>query len=600
MKNAQYDAAIATYQSRLDRYSSEYQTLNRKLGFFGFTRLIFFLTALACVYFYFEANRSEWLIAAFSLFGLFLVFVRIYQRTKDKSDFTDALITINKTEIEFLDGRPSPYEDGDEYVDPHHPYSYDLDLFGKDSLFAFLNRTTTSYGRQHLADTLLDSDIPKIRERQEAIHDLAAKLDFRQHLQAWGSIQSIDPADIEKLRRWMEFPIVFRKPTLYYLLLIFPVSLMLSLALYFSQDNRIYLNLASALFLLNFLLTALFLKKIMKQVSASTAVGKVLEQFEKQLREIEQQDFHSPLLQSLRDQLKRESATASSRIRRLGSLFKYLDFIINPVMSAVLNGLSLFHIHVLFALDKWKIRNDQHVMNWLRVIGEFESLHSFANLSFNNPGFCTPEIATTETLVATQLAHPLIRNKHSVPNDISFQQEKFFVLTGSNMSGKSTFLRTLGINIVLARAGSVVSAKTFSFFPFDLYVSMRITDSLQDSESFFYAELKKLQEIVRHLEQNHQIFVMLDEILRGTNSNDKHTGTIGLVRKLVANKACGIIATHDLTIANLAQEYPSYMGNKRFESAIVNGELVFDYKLMNGVCESLNATFLMKKMGVID
>jgi DNA mismatch repair ATPase MutS len=198
------------------------------------------------------------------------------------------------------------------------------------------------------------------------------------------------------------------------------------------------------------------------------------------------------------------------------------------------------------------------------------------------------------------MAHPLIRKEKTVSNDISFEQQKFIVLTGSNMSGKSTFLRTLGVNIVLAKVGSVVCAKSFSLYPYNLYVSMRITDSLQDSESFFYAELKKLREIIQHLEQGNKTFVMLDEILRGTNSNDKHSGTVGLIRKLVAHHATGIIATHDLTIGELSKEYPGYIGNKCFESEIVNGELVFDYKLKEGVCTKLNASFLLKKMGVID
>jgi DNA mismatch repair ATPase MutS len=269
-------------------------------------------------------------------------------------------------------------------------------------------------------------------------------------------------------------------------------------------------------------------------------------------------------------------------------------------MSSILNGFSLFHVHVLFALDKWKRKNDKDVMKWLEVIGEFESLNSFANLTFNNPGYYYPDISPEEIVSAAQMGHPLIRKEKSVTNDISFQQEKFIVLTGSNMSGKSTFLRTLGINLVLARAGSVVCAKNFTLFPFDLYVSMRITDSLQDSESFFYAELKRLQEIIQHLQAKNKTFVMLDEILRGTNSNDKHGGTVGLIRKLASNHACGIIATHDLTVADLSAEYPGYMGNKCFESEIINGELVFDYKLKEGVCTKLNASFLMKKLGVID
>jgi ABC-type multidrug transport system fused ATPase/permease subunit len=591
---------LTTYQQLLSKYTVEHIALNKKLRWLGFSRLLIFVGVIVFGYYYFARHESYLLIIALLLFGLFFYCINLYQRVKDKAAFTKALIDINKTEIEFLNGQPSIYDGGKEYIDPHHPYSYDLDVFGEASLYAFLNRATTSYGKENLAKALLHPDTTIIKDRQDSIKELSGKINFRQPLQASGSLHVIEQSDMNKLKTWLAFPTVFKKPALYYLLLVFPVTTLLSLVLYFSSGDKTWLNLFSGLFILNFFITAAFLKNIMKQVAASTAVSKVLEQFALQLSEIEKQSFHSSLLKDLQNNLENDNVTAAHSIKKLASLFKYLDFIINPVMSALLNGLSLFHIHILFALDKWKKKNDEHVMKWLQTIGEFESLNSFANLAFNNPSYCYPEILNDETIATTQMTHPLIRKERGVSNDISFQQQKFIVLTGSNMSGKSTFLRTLGINIVLAKTGSVVCAKTFSLFPFDLYVSMRITDSLQDSESFFYAELKRLRAIIQHMEEKNKTFVMLDEILRGTNSNDKHNGTVGLIRKLVTNKACGIIATHDLTIADLSSAYAGYVGNKCFESEIIDGELVFDYKLKDGVCTRLNATFLMKKMGVID
>jgi DNA mismatch repair ATPase MutS len=270
------------------------------------------------------------------------------------------------------------------------------------------------------------------------------------------------------------------------------------------------------------------------------------------------------------------------------------------VVSLLLNGLFLFHVHILYALEKWKQKNGEHVMPWLQLLGEVEALNSFGNLSFNNPGFCQPKVSESELMITENMGHPLIRREKRINNSISFAEHRFVILTGSNMSGKSTFLRTLGINLILARAGSNVCADTFSFYPYAVHVSMRITDSLQDSESFFYAELKRLQGIIHQLQAGEKTFIILDEILRGTNSNDKHNGTIGLIRKLVAANACGIIATHDLTVSKLAEENNGYISNKCFESEIINDELTFDYKLKDGVCTRLSASFLMKKMGVID
>jgi DNA mismatch repair ATPase MutS len=254
----------------------------------------------------------------------------------------------------------------------------------------------------------------------------------------------------------------------------------------------------------------------------------------------------------------------------------------------------------LYNLEKWKRKQGAQVEDWLKLLGEMEALNSLANLAYNNPSFCKPELSKTPTLIADDLGHPLIRDEKRVNNSISFDGQQFVILTGSNMSGKSTFLRTVGINLVLARTGSMVCARNFVFYPFDVYVSMRITDSLQDSESFFYAELKRLQTIIQHLEQGQPTFILLDEILRGTNSNDKRNGTIGLIRKLAGMRAFGIIATHDVIVAELIREYPEYIANNCFEAEIKNDELLFDYRLKQGVCTKLSASFLMKKMGVIE
>jgi DNA mismatch repair ATPase MutS len=298
--------------------------------------------------------------------------------------------------------------------------------------------------------------------------------------------------------------------------------------------------------------------------------------------------------------LKSGKSSAAHAISRLASLLNYLETIVNLLVSILLNGLFLFHVHVLYALERWKKANSQKIIPWLKLLGETEALNSLANLSFNNPGFSRPVVKETEALAAEELGHPLIAAEKRITNSLSFSQQRFVILTGSNMSGKSTFLRTLGVNLVLANAGSMVCAKHFEFYPYEVEVSMRITDSLQDSESFFYAELKRLQHIIQQLQAGRKTFIILDEILRGTNSNDKHNGTVGLIHKLVSAGACGIIATHDLTVSKLAEQYPSYISNECFESEIINDELVFDYKLRHGVCTRLSASFLMKKMGVID
>ena len=197
------------------------------------------------------------------------------------------------------------------------------------------------------------------------------------------------------------------------------------------------------------------------------------------------------------------------------------------------------------------------------------------------------------------VGHPLIPKDKRIGNDMAFNDPSFVVLTGSNMSGKSTFLRTLGVNLVLAKMGAPVCAEEFRFYPFNVFVSMRVSDSLQNSESFFFAELKRLKRIISELEQNQKTFVILDEILRGTNSNDKRAGTIGLIKNLMTHKAVGIIATHDLVIGDMAEQYPDYLKNLCFEVEIIDNDLRFDYKLQHGVAQKMSAAFLMEKMGII-
>ena len=589
----------AIYQSLLSNYTAKANLLNKQLGWFSFIRLLLFIGFIFLGYKSIQTGEPYLIVLTIiSLLG-FLFFIRWYDRLQGQSVFFSELVKLNRNEINFLDGMPSAYPDGTEYIDPHHPYSYDLDLFGQGGLFPYLNRTSTVFGKNALANTLLHPDKNSIRQRQQAIKELSHLLEFRQHLQAHGSLLDTKEKELRQLRTWLEAKPAFTNKLLYLFLMVFPLATVGCLIYYLFSESMAFLDAFYYLFIVNLVIAAAFAKKISAHLSVSTSVTKILEQFAGQLRQIEKQTFQSPLLQQLQEGLKTGSVPASQSIAKLASLFNYLETVINLVVSILLNGIFLFHIHILYALEKWKQKNGLLIMPWLELLGEMESLNSFSNLAFNNKTFCLPQVSDTETLVVINMGHPLIRREKRINNSISFAGHRFVILTGSNMSGKSTFLRTIGINIILARAGSFVCAEQFVFFPYEVNVSMRISDSLQDSESFFYAELKRLHHIIMQLEAGEKSFILLDEILRGTNSNDKHNGTVGLIRKLVSAHACGIIATHDLTVSKLAEENNGYISNKCFESEIINDELVFDYKLKDGVCTKLSASFLMKKMGVI-
>ncbi len=589
----------ATYQSLLSKYTAKANTLNQQLRWFSLLRLLLFCVFIFLGYKSIQTGDRLFIFSTILLLVIFLLFIRLYDKLQSKAAFYKELANLNNNEINFLNGQPSVYADGIEYTDPHHPYSYDLDMFGNGGLFPYLNRTSTTFGKEALSKSLLHPNTKIILARQEAIQELTTKLEFRQHLQAHGALLDTKEKELQQLTAWLNAKPGFTNKTVFWLLMLFPIATIACLVYYFISEQDNVLNIFYYLFIANLIIAGFFAKKISAHLSVSTSVTKILQQFAGQLQQVEAQSFQSPLLQQLQQGLKTGNLTASHSIAKLASLFNYLETIINLVVSLLLNGLFLFHIHILFALEKWKQKNGGKILPWLKLLGEIEALNSFANLSFNNKTFCQPQVSETEIVVADNMGHPLIRSEKRINNSISFADNRFVILTGSNMSGKSTFLRTLGINLVLARAGSNVCADQFIFYPFSVHVSMRISDSLQDSESFFYAELKRLQAIIHQLQAGEKTFIILDEILRGTNSNDKHNGTIGLIRKLISANACGIIATHDLTVSKLTEENNGYISNKCFESEIINDELIFDYKLKEGVCTKLSASFLMKKMGVI-
>ncbi len=593
------DSAEAIYQSLLTKYSEKANSLRLQLGWLSFIRLVLFIGFIFLGFKSIQTGASYFIIPTIIFLFGFLLFIRLYDKWQNQAAFYSELEKLNRNEIDFLKGQPSVYPNGAEFIDPHHSYSYDLDLFGEGGLFPYLNRTSTVFGKNALANSLLNPDKPAIAQRQAAIEELRHHLEFRQHLQAHGSLLDTKEKELRQLKSWLAAKPTFTNKALYLVLMIFPIATVGCLVYYLISEHTAFLDAFYYLFVFNLVIAAAFAKRISAHLSVSTSVTKILQQFAGQLKQIEKQSFQSPLLQQLQGGLKMGSLSASQSIAKLASLFNYLETVINLVVSLLLNGIFLFHVHILFALEKWKKEHGQLIIPWLELLGEMESLNSYANLAFNNREFCIPKISDNENFVATDMGHPLIPARKRVDNSISFNDHRFVILTGSNMSGKSTFLRTLGINMILARAGSLVCAREFTFYPYEVRVSMRISDSLQDSESFFYAELKRLHQIITQLEAGEKTFVLLDEILRGTNSNDKHNGTVGLIRKLISAHACGVIATHDLTVAKLADEMNGYISNKCFESEIINDELVFDYKLKDGVCTKLSASFLMKKMGVI-
>jgi len=594
-----YKIKMEPYKSRSLKYSQELKKTKTKYNTISLLRLGSILLFLILGYYYLQESNMLWL--SFSIFFLtaFILLMRWHSKLQFQIKIQEALIAINTTEIDYLENNKIPFENGEEFIDFQHPYGYDLDIFGNHSLFQNFNRTATYIGKKTLAKQFLTllSNI-QINSNQEAVKELTKKLDWRQDFLALAKTSQDNKEVYESLLKWSKFNSTPLSKGSVWISILTPILFLGFVVLYWTTSNSVYVNLISLTFVFNLAFLGRFMKRIQLEIAHSSTVDKLISQYSLLLQKIEKEDFKSEKLINLQKKLTYKNENASVHLKQLSGLFSSMDTIQNLITGTLFNGTFLYNLHTFKSLVLWKNQHAEALENWLDVIGEFEMLNSLANVSFNNPDFVFPDLNTNYDISFSNLSHPLLSKKNRVGNDIDFQPQSFLILTGSNMSGKSTFLRSLGINMVLTGMGGAVCATQANVHPMPVLVSMRLSDSLSDSESYFFAEIKRLKLIMDQLENNPS-FVLLDEILRGTNSDDKRNGTIEVIKKVIAKKAIGAIATHDIEVCLTTNDFPEIVINKCFEVEIINNDLHFDFILRDGICKNKSATFLMKKIGVI-
>jgi DNA mismatch repair ATPase MutS len=587
------------YKANSTRYKEELNTVKTKFNTISLFRLMSIFIFLGSLYFYFENSNLYILFLAVIFFIGFVILMRVHSKLQFQIKMIETLLIINENEITYLEKAAIPFENGAEFNDFHHPYAYDLDVFGEHSLFQNLNRTATYIGKETLANqclTLLPNN--EIIRNQDAIQELVNKLNWRQEFLALAKISKDDATSYSTLLKWSKYNSAPLSNTNVWISFLSPSLFIAVTFSYLLTSNIILLNCISMLFVFNLGFLGLFIKRNQIEIAHSSNIDKIITHYGLLIQKIENETFLSEKLIDLQKKLTFKAENASIHFKQLANLFSNMDSIGNFVTAILFNGTLLFNIHVLKALISWKKEHAEALEDWIAVIGEFEMLNSCANLSFNNPDFVFPNLNTNNEISFSDLSHPLLNSKNRIGNDIDFQPQSFLILTGSNMSGKSTFLRSLGINMVLTGMGAAVCATKANVHPLPVLVSMRLSDSLSDSESYFFAEIKRLKQIMDELEKG-PAFVLLDEILRGTNSDDKRNGTIEVIKRVIVKKAFGAIATHDIEVCLTTNEFPSQLANKCFEVEIVNNDLHFDYILRVGIFKNKSATFLMKKMGVI-
>lgn len=587
------------YHTRIGELEAGLTKLTSRKSLLGWIRLVAMILLAGSIYLW-VAKSLFFLIAAMVLLVAFVKIVFLDIDNNKAIDHQRLLIEINKHEIEYLNGNYHHFEDGAAYHPHEHYYANDLDIFGKASLYQYINRTTSDMGGLCIAGWLLNpASVKTIYERQEANKELSEQFAFRQSLQAFGKEKKITRDTFNRLSEWLKEENIFLDKKLWQVLsILVPIVMVSIVALNIfdivSDQVRNIALVASGL------LAWSIAKKITAVHAQVSRITDELDSLADAIKLIEETSFKSAYLLQLQAAFKQNNTSASKEMRALKNIVQKLDWRLNPVVFIPLVLLTQWDLQQVLLLEKWKRRNAINIIKWFKTLGEFEAISSFATLHFNHSDWCFPALKDEYFFIdGKELGHPLINSAKRVNNYVDIESKgKVMIVTGSNMAGKSTYLRSIGINTILAMAGSAVCAKSFTISPVQLLTSMRIADNLEESTSTFYAELKKLKTVIDKVNNNEKVFILLDEILRGTNSYDRHTGAVALTKQLIKQQAAAIIATHDVELAKLKEAYPNNILNYHFDVQVNNQELYFDYRLKDGICTSLNASILMKKIGI--
>ncbi|MEI3154987.1 MAG: DNA mismatch repair protein MutS [Odoribacter sp.] len=588
------------YQKNIIQYTKQLKQIKQRRNLITLGKLFTFVSAVIQIY-WIITTHSLALIFPIGAISLFIFLTFLDNRIVRKLQLTEQLIRINQQETEYLEGKLDSFPKGLEYLNPQHPYAVDLDLFGEDSLFQHLNRTVTTEGTHLLANWLLHlTQIPDIiLQRQQAVEELTMRTKWCQQFRAAGQFQPAQKIDHTILYQWQKEPSFFvhfqRTRLLIYLFNSVTIISWIVVAF-----QLLPWSTGLVISLLQLILLTLFLKKINAYHRKLDRFLGTISHYATLVRFIDQQKFTSSYLSTLKNTLSSPKHNAPQALAILNKIQEGLDQRGNILTAFVLNGLYLRDLHLILRLDRWKSKYGNYINKWITAISEMDSLISMANYRFNHPTYTKPEISKTSLLNAREAGHPLLKGKHKVTNDFSIASlHQLFIVTGANMAGKSTFLRTIGINLVLAQSGNVVFSSHFSFQPMALFTSMRTTDNLAKNTSYFHAELLRLKLLTETAKKEERTFIILDEMLKGTNSTDKLNGSLAFLRKLLSYPVSGLIATHDLALGELALSHPSNFQNVCFEITHQDGNIVYDYKLHPGITTNMNATILLKQMGLI-
>ena len=600
-----------TFLSRQQQFQQDEQVAQRQYNQLALWRLVWFVGVVLAVWGLHRADQvaATLTVALVGIVG-FLWMLKRHNAVRRTRDLNHHLAHVNGDEAARLNRKFVRPETGESFINPTHPYSGDLDVFGKLSLFRLLNRTHTHEGTRQLANWLLAPAKPEtIHFRQQAVTELLPQIDWRQTFEGLAYLNEAVSRPTISLKKWATAesnPVPGYLNITRFLMPLLTLAMLIGWLGGWLPGWAVLASLAASGVLLN------LVSERAKLVSEQTAdITEALNTFRDLMAHAENVPGKSERLRAIRETLTSEHTTASVLVGQLSNLVQNFNFRRNPYFYLFVCLPVLWDVHYLIRLEQWRKQHGPHLERWFAALAEMEAINSLAGFAYAHPNYVQPDIVDNDqlTLDVRLAAHPLLVPGKGVANSLAMEGDgETILITGSNMSGKSTFLRTLGANTVLALAGAVVSAERFVVSPVRLFTSMRTQDSLEESTSSFYAELKRLQTLIRlSAEPNGSsgspipILYFLDEILKGTNSADRHRGAEALIRQLHQTTASGFVSTHDLELGQLTNatgEPLDFVRNYHFQSDIYDGKLLFDYRLRDGICQSFNASQLMRSIGI--
>lgn len=589
------------YRNRIASGEAELRAIKEKITRISWLRVLAFLLLIGAVVYLRKEENWMIVLGAGVFFLPFLWLMKVHNRLFNRKEWLEMQLDINRKEWQGLENDYSGFDGGKEFIDPEHPYAFDIDLFGEKSLFQAINRTCTSIGKRTLAAWLMKhlTDKEAIERRQEGVKDVSERREFCERFQLTGLIHECKDTDIQEIGKWMEqsgwmkrYPwvkaVCWAVPGINLVLLILGVAGIISLTwVGFSFMGFVIISFG-------------IIRRATSVQEEYNRKLKVLSCYAQLIALSERQEWKAEMIREWMKALKIDGKSPSEALQELSKELSRMDLRNNQLLYVILEGSIFFQLHQIVRIEGWKQKYGRYLAGWLETVGRMDALCSLGVFAFNHPGYQYPVISSEPfCLKARNMGHPLMKETQCVKNDVEIPVKPFFlIVTGANMAGKSTYLRTISTNYLLACNGLPVCCESMEVYPAELVTSLRTSDSLSENESYFFAELKRLKRIIDWLNEGRELFIILDEILKGTNSTDKQKGSFDLMKQLIGLKANGIIATHDLLLGELVNQFPEHIANYCFEADIRNDELSFSYKLRKGIAQNMNACFLMRKMGI--